>query len=78
MWAALKLVCLIFVIRVHCLFCVVRFGDVGEVFVVTPGVVNFSLTVLVEDVPFAAFPVPVVVLAVAIGHVEVPPLSCCG
>lgn len=77
-WAVLKPGCFIFVIRVHYLFSVVRFGDVSEVFVVTPGVVNFALAVLAEDVSFAIFPVPVVVFAVAVGHVEVLCLSSSG
>ena len=77
-WAVLTLGCHVFVIRVHHLFSVVRFGDVSEVFVVTPGVVDFAFTVLVEGVSFAIFPVPVVVFAVAVGHVEVPCLSSLG
>ena len=77
-WAVLKAGCVIFVIRVHYLYCIVCLGNIGEVFVVTPGVVNFAFTVLTEGVSFAAFPMPVVVFAVAVGHVEVPCLSSSG
>ena len=77
-WAVLMPGCHVFVIRVHYLFRVVRFGDVGEVFVVAPGVVNFAFTVLVEGVSFAAFPVPVVIFTVAVGHSVAPLLSCLG
>ena len=77
-WAVLKPGCFIFVICIHYLCCVVRLSNIGEVFVVAPGVVNFALAVLAEDVSFAIFPEPVVVFAVAVGHVEVPCLSSSG
>ena len=77
-WAVLKPGCFIFIIRVHYLCHIVRLSNIGEVFVVAPGVVNFAFTVLAKDVSLAAFPVPMVVFAVAVGHVRVPRLSCCG
>lgn len=76
--SVLKPGCFILVIRVHYFYGVVRLSNVGEVFVVAPGVVNFAFTILTKNVAFAAFPVPVVVFAVAVGHVRAPLLSCCG